>query len=176
MTHEQRAVRAVVVAEMDRGDRCSIRLLAELLAHEDVTREVEAELRGDPGERDENDERRRAQCASRSHGRRGANDVPARRAAATVRPAAMTTPSAGIALTQRASRSSWSTNHGIVAHSAIAGAADPPRRGRERRDSDESERDRDERDREVDEREPAAEPARDPLARDVVGLGRIDPA
>src|SRR5204862_182638 len=39
--------------------------------------------------------------------------------AATVRPRATATPAAGIAFPQRASRRSWLTNSGIVAHSAI---------------------------------------------------------
>jgi hypothetical protein len=58
-----------------------------------------------------------------SHGRRDASDGPARRVAAAVSTAAITTPSAGIAFPQCASRFFCSLNHGIVAHNPMAGAA-----------------------------------------------------
>ena len=90
----------------------------ELVGHEEAPREVEAELRGDPRQRDETDDDREPRLAA----------VPRRRRReCQPRPAARPRPSARARAqhrapesrsTQRASRSSWSTTPGMVAHSA----------------------------------------------------------
>ena len=57
MTNEQGAVAAVVMAEMDGCEGGPVSLRVELLAEEDITRKVEADLGSDPRERQDEDDR-----------------------------------------------------------------------------------------------------------------------
>ena len=163
------------MAEMNRCDERAVLLASELLAHEEVAGEVEAQVCRDPRERDE--ENSRGEYEPRRHPR-GASARTLLPAGASPQRSARprsTTPSAG--------RRSPSARRGCSGRRTRdrraqrdSGRRGPPRARRQRRNRDEDERDRDERDREVHERDAPAEPAREPLAGDVVRLGRIEPA